>query len=370
MKKILVTGMSPNIGGVETFIMNYIRNLNTELLSFDFWCNNRKCAFQEEIIKHGGTVYHGYARSENPIQSQKDITRFFSQYAKKYDCIWSNKCMLNNIDDIKLAKKYGIPRRIVHSHSSSNMERGMKGFVQGMLHTINKEQIPSISTDFWACSNAAGRWFYPPNIMNSSKYRVIPNAIDTKKFRFDLTKRKRVRHELGLLDETVIGFVGRLQYQKNPVFMLKVFEAYHQKNPNSKLLVIGTGVLEADCKMFVQQNHLAESVSFLGVRNDVADLYQAMDAFLLPSRFEGLGIVTIEAQTSGLPCLVSDAVPKDAALTDCIQFLPLEKSPEAWADAIEKKIQECPRKDRQAEIVTAGYDIQNAAKKLEQLLLE
>lgn len=366
MKQILITGMTTNTGGVETFILNYVQRLYQKI-HFDFWCNNAQCAFEDKLKELGCEVFHGCAYGKDPLQAHKDTKAFFRRNAGKYSCIWASKCMLSNIDDLKFAQKYGIPKRIIHSHSSENMETGTKGRLMTILHNRNKAQIDKVATDFWACSKTAGRWFYSSEIMNSEKFRVIPNAIDTEKYKFNTQKRAEVRKLLGIKDnETVIGFVGRLQYQKNPLFMLQIFHAYHEGNPAGKMVVVGTGSLAEECKAYVRQSALETSVQFLGERNDVADLYQAMDAFLLPSRFEGWGIVLVEAQAAGLPCVASsNVIPPEVDLTGLVDFVNLDLPINEWRDELDKALKKSRSPEAIEKVVSAGYDINHAAKELE-----
>ena len=167
--------------------------------------------------------------------------------------------------------------------------------------------------------------------MQDKYYRVIHNAINIKQFAYNQQKRDSLRRDLGIENKLVIGNVGRFHFQKNHEFLIRIFAEIHKRNKQSVLLLVGQGELEADIREQVRRLHLEEHVSFLGLRNDVSDLMSAMDVFLFPSVFEGLGIVAIEAQASGLPCIVSTEVPQDAKVTDRIKFIPLSLSAEEWA---------------------------------------
>lgn len=363
MKKILVCGMSSGIGGVECFLMNYYRNINRQKVQFDFLCNVEKCAFEEEIYQLGGKVYHVCARSKNLFQFYKDMNDFFLNHAKDYDGIWVNKCMLNNIEYLTYAKKYNIPNRIIHAHNSNNMEQGIKGKLQGALHYFHRQNISRYATEFWACSEDAGKWAFPKQIIESKRFRIVHNAIDGEKYHYNIDIRELYRKELGITNNFVIGHVGRFQYQKNHEFLLDIFQSIYSKNSNAILLIIGTGELEEMIKQKVHDLGLDHVVKFLGVRNDVPQLMQAMDAFVFPSRFEGLGIVLIEAQMSGLPSFTSaNVVPPEAKITNLLHYINLDEPSSVWADSVLRNQVNCRNIDNE---INASYYIKSAALELE-----
>lgn len=219
-------------------------------------------------------------------------------------------------------------------------------------------------TDYWACSEIAGKWMF-----KNRNFRVIHNAINVSDFVYNESIRQKVRTQLGLLkDEFVIGHVGRFSYQKNHDFLIDVFNEVHRRLPEAVLILIGDAVEDElylnKAKQKVKELNLVENVRFLGIRNDVPDLMQAMDCFLFPSRFEGLGIVIIEAQTAGLPCYVSSVIPNEVKITNLVDFISLNESPENWAEKIIKN-KNYKRKDISKEIIKAGYDINTEIKKMQ-----
>jgi glycosyltransferase involved in cell wall biosynthesis len=239
------------------------------------------------------------------------------------------------------------------------MYSGAKGLVKSTLHRINRSSANRIATDYWACSRCAGQYFFTNEHLQSDHYLFVPNAIDAKKFTYNEQTRARKRNELGIpADTTVVGFVGRLQYQKDPEFLMRIFVAFHELQQNSMLLVVGSGELEEDCKQIIRDAGLDAFVTFLGSRNDTDELYQAMDVFCLPSRFEGLGIVAIEAQAAGLPCVVSSGVPQEAAITDLVTFESKKTSPHIWACEMQRLLTEnSSRRSSTEQIKDAGFDI-------------
>ncbi|MBQ4333279.1 MAG: glycosyltransferase family 1 protein [Clostridia bacterium] len=365
MTHILIFGMNENPGGMESFIMSYYRQVDRSRFQFDFLTNCERIAYEDEIGALGGRVYKICARSRNYKLYREQLTAFFRQHAAEYQAVWMNTCSLANIDYLKMAAAYGIPCRIIHSHNSQNMDSRLRG----VLHRLNKRVIEKYATHFWACSRLAGEFFFSPAVIAGPRYQEIPNAIDCDPYRFDGAVRDAVRRELGVEDKLVVGHVGRLHFQKNQSFLLDIFRVVHDRRPDACLLLVGQGEDEAMLRQKTEALGLTDCVHFLGVRGDVPRLMQAMDVFLFPSLFEGLGIVLIEAQAAGLGCVTSSEVPADAKVTDLLTYLPLTAAPEVWADAVEAAIVS-QRTDRKAEIAAAGYEIRSQVKRLETLLEE
>ena len=365
MTNVLVFGMNDNPGGMESFIMSYYRRIDRERVRFDFLTNCPTIAYEDEIRALGGRVYKICARSKNIRLYREQLTAFFAQHAAEYQVFWMNTCSLANIDYLKMAKAYGIPRRIIHSHNSQNMDSALRG----LLHNLNKRTIANYATDFWACSRKAGGFFYSPAILASDRYREIHNAIDCDRFAFDPSVRKSVREEFSLTDNLVIGHVGRLHFQKNQTFLLDAFARAHEIEPNARLLIVGQGEDEAMLKDKVAALGLSEAVIFTGVRNDIPRLLQGMDVFALPSLFEGLPVVLVEAQAAGLAAIVADTVSEEAKLTDSLTFLSLGAGADAWARILVNAAKR-PRTDGRTALAAAGYDIHTEAVALQAMLEE
>ena len=236
MNNILIFGMTENPGGVESFLMSYIRKINRGNFKFDFLCNSHdKIAYEDELISYGCEIYHITARSKDYKKYKREMQQFFKENASQYDTIWVNVCSLANIDYLKYAKKYGIKRRIIHSHNSMNMDSKLRG----LLHAYNKRHIDKYATDFWACSKEAGEWFYSKQIMQGANYKEIKNAIDISQYKYDEDIRIAYRKKYGVEDKFVIGNVGRLQFQKNQLFLLDIFASVLKKKPEAILWMIG-----------------------------------------------------------------------------------------------------------------------------------
>ena len=194
--------------------------------------------------------------------------------------------------------------------------------------------LNSNANNYFACSEEAGEWLFGKKIINNNQLKIFKNAINCTEFKFNEDKRKWMRKELGLENKLVIGHVGRFNPQKNHKFLIDIFNEVYKKNKESVLLLVGEGDLLEEMKKYVNKLQLEEAVKFLGLRSDIADLMQSMDVFLFPSKYEGLGVVLIEAQAAGLRCLTSKGTPKEADVTDTVEFLSLEKSAKEWAKII------------------------------------
>lgn len=360
--RVLVTGFTENYGGVEAFIMNYYRKISKRHdFVIDLLCTTEKPAFKDEIIEMGGKIFT--VPTPKHFDAYKTICNFFEKHSKEYEIIWCNKCELYNIDYLKAAKKYGIKRRIIHSHNSSNMYIGLKRIVVSLFHMINKTRIKKYATDFWACSDYAARWLFPNSILKLGSIKYIPNAIDAEKFRYDAEVRREYRKKLDVEHKLVIGSIGRITYQKNPEFILDIFDKIYEKRNDACLLVAGTGDMENEIKQKAFGMNCSNAVKFLGVRKDVPQLMQALDCLLLPSRFEGLPVVAAEAQAAGLPVFAaSDGITAQTKLTEQFYFLSLSDNAQAWANAILNK--KLYRIDTFTKIKASGFEIESASENL------
>ena len=293
-------------GGVESVIMNYYRHLDRTKVQFDFICDEDSTRIPyDEIKKLGGRVFlvPKYQKLPQYLEALEDL------FCKnQYRIVHSNINTLS-IFPLYAAKKAGVPVRISHSHSTSNAREWKRNIIKNILRPFSKKY----ATDYFACSELAGRYLFGNKTFDRGEVKIIHNAIDLDKFKFDPEARKKLRKELNIDEKTiVIGHVGRFVQTKNHQFLIYVFKKYHNKNPNTKLLFIGTGPLEEKIKAKVKKLNLTDSVLFLGQREDINKLYSVMDVFCLPSLYEGLPVAGIEAQAAGLPCVYSDKVTIEA----------------------------------------------------------
>lgn len=355
--RVLVVGMTETVGGIENFLMAYCRHIDKKRVQFDFLSRFSPIAYQEEA-REVGQLYHVCRRSKNAARYYEEIHEFFRLHAKEYDVIWDNECMFNDMTPLKLAQSHGIPVRIAHCHNPQNMDVSAKGRAQELLHRIQRRSISRYANVLWACSEDSAKWACPNEDLPVT---IVPNAIEAAAFRFDPAARQAVREQYGLTDCLVVGHVGRLQYQKNQDFLLEAFAKLHQREPRCRLVIAGDGPDLTELEARAVALDIDSAVLFLGVRDDIPRLMQGFDLFAMPSRFEGLGMAAIEAQAAGLPCVLSDAVPRAAKLTDAVTFLKTNDA-DRWAECMLDILQTpLNRRDQTAVIARAGYDIATAA---------
>lgn len=363
LKKILVTGMTKNLGGVEKFIVNYCQKIMADDIKFDFIVTDDKCVLENEIKEMNSKIYYITEKHfKHPIKFRKQLEEYVKD--EYYDAIWVNDCSLNTFHYIKIAKKIGIPTRIIHSHNSRNMDTSLKGMIRYLIHLLNKYEVSQYATHYWACSDLAAKFFYTSKIM--PYVTIINNGIETQKFKFDLKTREEYRKKLNFDDKFIIGNVGRLHFQKNQLYLLKIFKEYLKDDLEAKLVLIGEGQDRYKIEQYMEENDLKDKVVLLGICNNVNDIMQAMDIFLLPSLFEGLPIVGIEAQCSGLPCIFSANITKNVKLLKDTCFLGIkDEDIEKWVKKIqEMRDEKIDRKQAEQIIKRKGYDINVETDKL------
>lgn len=374
MYRILQTGFTANYGGVEAVVMNWYRNIDRDKIQFDFLVSHKldKIAYEDEILSLGGHIYREYyGRKEKPFTAAKYVDKIFENDPDIVG-VHMNLNTIEYITPLTLAARRSLPVKIIHSHNSGNLNRKEKPETLAM-QILNKQIVQSNRYLKLGCSQMACDFMFG----EKCERQVIHNAIDLERFVYDSSARERIRHELGVAPETILlGFVGRLQYQKNPIFMLEVFETYLRSNPDAVLAVVGTGTMEDECKQYVEQHSLKERVLFLGMKSNVADYYSAFDLFLFPSLFEGLGVVLIEGQACALPCLISENIPKDVDLTNLVLRKSLSSPLQEWADSINLMVKQgkyartMDMTGIKSSLEAAGYSIPKEAKRLQDIYIK
>ena len=342
-----------DMGGAETMIMNIYRNIDREKIQFDFVTHSgRNQAYVSEIEQLGGKIYFfPKIRIYNLPLLINEWKAFFEKH-KEYKILHSHVRSYASIY-IPIAKKYGL-KTIIHSHSTSN-GKGMKSFVKAILQYPLRYEADY----FMGCSKEAGEWLFGKRIVKSDRYFTIKNAIDTRRYSFDRVQRSILRNQFGI-DESVKVFmhVGRLHEAKNHIFLLHVFAMLIKEIPNSMLLLVGDGELLSEIEKQIEQLNLKSYVKMLGARTDIPDILNAADVFLFPSKWEGLPVTVVEAQASGLPCLVSDKITKEVGISELVKFLPIDKGTQVWIDAIKET--DLTRKNVIDKIIQAGFDIKKS----------
>lgn len=344
-------------GGVESVVMNYYRNIDRTKIQFDFFCDEDSTNIPyDEIRNLGGKVI-----LIPPYQKVFEYQKVLKAELKKgnYKIVHSHINTLS-VFPLRAAKKVGVPVRISHSHSTTNKKEWKKNIVKQILRPFSKKY----ANQFMCCSELAGKWMFGKKFYNENVY-LLNNAIDIEKFSFNPELRSKIRNELNISDNTfVIGHIGRFVAQKNHSFLIEILREYLKLNPDVVLLLAGQGPGMVDVRNLVCEYKLDQYVKFLNQRNDAYALYNAFDAFVLPSLYEGLPVVGVEAQCNDLNCYLSSDMTKETKILEKTLFLNLSDRAETWA----KKIYETSDKNRfdNSQIMKEkGFSITDESGKLE-----
>lgn len=340
--------------GLETMLMNYYRNIDRAKIQFDFLTHRpNKSDYDDEILSLGGKVYYApRLYPQNYPKYFKWMKNFFKEHPE-YKIVHSHIDIMSYLP-LLAAKKNNIPIRIAHSHTTS-IDKDFKY----LLKRYFKSKIKKVATNNLACGEEAGHFLF-----KSSHFDVIPNAVDAEKFYFNKDIRQKKRKELGLENKFVIGHVGRFCYPKNHKFLIDVFNETAKQDEKAILLLVGVGENYDKIKSYVSALELNDKVVFLGNRADTNELYQVMDVFVLPSLFEGIPLVGVEAQFADLPCIFSDAVSTEVQFNDNVQYANLNEPLEKWAEII-LSTKNNDRDSNKDQIKNSKYDIKVAHKILE-----
>lgn len=348
--------------GQETFIMNMYRSIDKEKFQFGFLCSlNEKGDYDDEIKSLGGKInYIKLSTQNSKLRHIKNIILMrdsLCELSSEYDILHiHNYHAFDSLLAVVAAKLAGFDKIVIHSHSDY-ADSHIK------LHKIARFFLKRFKVIKLACSDSAGKWMF-----SNAKYYVIKNGIDSKKFEYNNEKRETLRKQMKLSKKFVIGHIGRFEPVKNHDFLIDLFYEYQKINQESVLLLVGRGTQQKAIEQKVTDLKIKDKVIFAGVRNDVNDIYQAMDLFIFPSKFEGLGIVAIEAQTSGLKCLVSEAIPKDIDVTENVERVSLQAPINLWISKINNAFlnkDNYTRKSYIDAVKEKGFDIYDSVKQLE-----
>ena len=351
-------------GGSQSFVMEMYRKIDRDKLQFDFITfPNQKTEIYNEIVKLGGRVYESpQYNGKNHFIFMKWWNDFFDKHAE-YNIF---HCHVRSVASlcIGIAHKYG-RYAIAHSHSTSNGS----GFI-GLIKNIMQYPVRYQADYLFACSQYAGKWMFGNNVDKRKNYKIVSNAIDAERFSYDIETRENLRRNLNIEDKVVLGHIGRFTKPKNHQFLLKIIYEMCKIRKDVMLLLVGDGELRKSVENKINDLGIQNNVILVGSKSNTQDYYQAMDVFLVPSFWEGLGIVVIEAQAAGLICVVSDNIPKEADVgAGLVKFLSLNEDIRNWVNVIENSIG-YERKGRLAEIQRAGFDVMKNAKKMERFYLK
>ena len=349
-------------GGVEATVMNYYRHLDHDRVQFDFVVDDNSTVVPEEEIKSLGGRVFVVPRYKNLPAYIRGCKELFTRI--KPDVVHSQMNVLS-VFPLYAAKHAGVSVRIAHSHSTSNPQEHIRDLAKKVLKPFAK----IYPTAYAACSRHAAIWLFGKKFVDSGNVYIMKNALQVEDFVFNNDIRQQKRIELGVDDsQLVIGQVGRMSSQKNQMFGLDVFAQILKKRPNAIMMFAGDGEIMDEVQTHAKELGVTSNVRFLGVRDDIADLYKAFDVLAFPSLYEGFGMAAVEAQAADLPVAASTEVPDEAVIIgELVKRIPLSASTQQWADLLIRLAEDkraSGRSSRQKEITEAGYEITSSAKAL------
>lgn len=358
MTRVLHYGMSPNLGGIETYLLNLARSVDSERFSFDFLYSDQgaRPVFADELEPRGSRFYGVTPRRTSPRRNRQDLDRLFSE--EQFDILHFHANTASYVEPVRAALRHGV-RVVVHSHNAG----ASRSRLTRALHAWHRRTLPWDRITRVAVSNEAGRWMF-----GDRPFEVLHNGIDVDRFAFDPEARRVVREALGLRsDAFVVGSIAAFLPAKNHEFLVRVFAEVAQRDAGARLLLVGDGPMMNTVQEQVGLLGLADRVLFLGRRTDVPNLLSTMDTMLMPSLHEGFPLVTVEAQTSGLSCVLSDAITGEVVISPRCVRLPLEAGTSVWADRLLNE-RDLPRNAIDPHTVDeAGLSVSRAAARVEKI---
>lgn len=362
MKKVLQVMEGLGRGGAQTFVMNNIKALYKKGIICDFLIRRDNSVYTEEISKYGGKVILTDPFPKKAISNFFQTKSYLKRHASEYCAIHIHANALFYILPIIIAKHYGIPVRIIHSHNTHTTIPIFKG-----IHAFNRRVIKKYCTHFLACGQDAGRWMF-----DNQPFEIIKNCIDEEKFCHNSLDRKIIREQFSIPNDAVlIGHVGAFNKQKNHHFIIDVFYEFLKIMPTAKLILLGTGMFEDEIKEKVKSMKIEKNVIFAGPQREIYKYYHTMDVFLFPSLFEGLPFALIESQMAGLPSLISDIITDECIVTDIVYKMSLIEPAKAWAKKLHEIANTKINRESYCNIVcSAGYGIKDSAGRLSAIYLD
>ena len=364
--KVLHVVVRMDRAGLETFIMNVYRNIDRNIFEFNFLCaSSLEGAYDDEIMQLGGKIYHMPMSDKRGILKKFDRVNLIAQWLithkNEIDIIhWHSGDAVESLLCLKACKKAGIKNIIIHSHNSKCDRM--------ILNRICRIFAGAYKYRKLACSEEAAEWRFGNRFVKKNEVEVIYNGIDLEAYKYDKQSSIDMKKALGIENKIVLGHIGRFSQQKNHEFLIDVFYEYHKTHSDAVLILIGKGELEKAIRSKVSRLGLDNDVKFFGVRDDIPKILQAMDVFVFPSLYEGLGIVLIEAQAASLPVVTNKAIPKIAIVSDLVRMLPID-NPSRWC----REIDEALKMDRSNAVFNDGldkFDIKAVAKRLQEIYVQ
>lgn len=364
--KVLQFSIAASAGGRTQFLLNLWNTIDRTKFIFDFMTFSDSLPFEKELLETGACVFH---IKNNPEKNELAFREEFKKILSNgYDIIHIATSYWKNTIIEEMAKDAGIKRIIIHSHSAGINAKNINDKSAVELHERIKENIDcNIATDFVACSESAAEWLYGKSIPKT-EVKIIYNGIDTDRFRYNSKLREEYRKEMSIQDSFVLGFVGRFEMVKNIDFIIAVLKKLADANKNVKLVLVGDGSQKERLQTVINEKKLSKFVLFTGMVKDVERYMQVFDVLLMPSIFEGFPISLLEAQCSGLNCLVSSNVSDECAVTDLVCRLDLHRE-DLWIEKIESFLGGYSRKDYSKVIEKAGFANKDLVSKIERLYL-
>ena len=355
-------------GGAETMVMNYYRHIDRQKIQFDFMVHReQRGAYDDEIESMGGRIYRmPPIFPQNFMRYKRMLKEFFDEH-DEYQIIHSHMSELGYFAFVE-AKRHGIPVRICHAHNAPDFKHeNLIQYIKLIPRYYFIRRIRHLTTDFFVCSHIAGLWLFGKK--RESNFVFMRNAIETEKFLYNSDEANRTRQEFGVSSQRIICHVGRYNKQKNHSFLIEIFKEIREKDTDSVLLLVGDGDLKKEIEDKVAKLHLQRSVRFLGVRDDVPQLLKASDILLFPSYYEGLSVVLVEAQATGINCVVTDSLASETIICkNQMKLVSLQRSAKEWADIVLNEKSE--KREHAIEILKEkGWDVGVNAKWLQDYYL-
>lgn len=360
-KHVLIIGLTERMGGVETFIYNTTRFSDPNKIQYDYLIHGADhCVFEEEITRFYGDHSHFFfveKYKRNPFRCLKDLFAFYRKNGKKYDWIHLQTGAASEILYVFPFCLFLRARVLVHSHNGNGYSPRVNRMFRPVVNLVSSQRL--------ACSELAAKWLFGDHLYKKS--RMIHNGIDVERFTFSEERRSAIRKEYGIEDCFVMGHVGRFSEQKNHTYLLDIFAHVRKNRTDAKLLLLGGGEKEAEIRAYSQKLGLEQDIIYAGIRDNTEDFYSAFDVFVMPSLYEGLPIVGIEAQSEGLPCFFSANIDRQIDMSDQTQILSLEDGAEVWSQAILHSKPAEKRETYSQVVRNAGFGIQDTVKELEKI---